>query len=285
MKYDFCKVDDTEIFYRTAGDISDPTILLLHGFPSSSHMYRELIPMLAGEFHVVAPDYPGFGQTKSPCREQFEYSFDRIADIIDKFTETIGIGKYAMYVFDYGAPIGFRLALRHPERISAIISQNGNVYREGLGLKWADREKYWANPTPEGRLKFSIAYAPQTIIGQYTYGTPPGSVSPDGYTLDISYVSQPGRHEIQNDLILDYRTNVALYPEFQKYLREHQPPILAVWGKNDPSFIPAGAEAFRKDVPDAEIHYVDSGHFALESHAEEIAAHIIRFLKKHMCKS
>ena len=245
-------------------------------------MFRDLIPFLAKDFYVVAPDFPGFGQTKAPGRDEFEYSFEHIAQIIDKFVETIGLARYALYVFDYGAPIGFRLAMRHPERIMAIVSQNGNAYREGLGKKWAEREKYWAAPTPEGRKKFSIAYAPETIIGQYTFGTQDGTVAPDGYTLDMAYMSLPGRSEIQDDLILDYRTNVALYPEFQKYLRENQPPLLAVWGQNDPSFISAGAEAFKKDVPEAEIHFVDSGHFALESHAEDIASIMITFLKKHL---
>lgn len=282
ITYDTCRIENVNVFYRKAGNPEKPAVLLLHGFPSSSHMYRDLIPLLAEDFYVVAPDYPGFGQTHAPERGEFEYSFENIARIIVRFTEEIGLNHYAMYVFDYGAPIGFRLAMWHPERITAIVSQNGNVYREGLGKKWADREKYWADPTPEGRIKFNTAYAPETIIGQYTFGTPTGSVSPDGYTLDIAYVSIPGRNEIQNDLILDYRTNVALYPEFQQYLREHQPPLLAVWGKNDPSFIPAGAEAFRKDLPNAEIHFVDSGHFALESHVNEIASLMIPFLKKHI---
>lgn len=280
--YAFCKVDNTNIFYRTAGNRSNPTVLLLHGFPSSSHMFRNLIPLLADDFYVIAPDFPGFGQTISPNHEEFEYSFDNIARIIDKFTDSIGIQRYAIYVFDYGAPVGFRLAMWHPQKISAIVTQNGNIYREGLGPKWTDRAKYWAAPTPEGRQKFSNAYAPETITGQYTFGAPQGSVAPDGYTLDIAYVSQPGRSEIQDDLILDYRNNVALYPEFQHYLRQYQPPLLAVWGKNDPSFIPAGAEAFRNDLPNAEIHFVDSGHFALESHLEEIATLMIEFLKKHL---
>lgn len=281
-KYAVCQVETIDIFYRMAGQQDNPAILLLHGFPSSSHMFRDLMPLLAKDFYVVAPDFPGFGQTKAPGREEFEYSFEHITQIIDKFVEKIGLARYALYVFDYGAPIGFRLAMRHPGRITAIVSQNGNAYREGLGKKWAEREKYWAAPTSEGRKKFSMAYAPETIIGQYTFGTPEGTVSPDGYTLDIAYLSLPERDEIQNDLILDYRTNVALYPEFQKYLRDNQPPLLAVWGKNDPSFIPAGAEAFKKDLPEAEIHFVDSGHFALESHVESIASIMITFLKKHL---
>ena len=209
-----------------------------------------------------------------------EYRFDHLARVIDKFTETIGLTKFAMYVFDYGAPIGYRLAMWHPERITAIISQNGNMYEEGLGKKWEARKAYWKNPTDELRQQFASAYALETIIGQYTFGTPEGSVGPDGYSLDYYYVCQPGRAEMQNDLILDYRSNVALYPEFQQYLRTYQPPLLAVWGENDPSFIPAGAKAFKRDVPNAEIHFVPSGHFALESHHTEIAKLIIDFLHR-----
>ena len=206
----------TVVFYREAGNPENPTILLLHGFPSSSHMFRELMPELADEFHLIAPDFPSFGQTESPSREEFEYSFDHLAKIVDKFTEAVGLMRFAMYVFDYGAPIGYRLAMWHPERITAIISQNGNMYEEGLGKKWEARKAYWANPTQELRQQFSSAFALETIIGQYTFGTPEGSVGPDGYSLDYYYVNLPGRAEIQNDLILDYRSNVALYPEFQK---------------------------------------------------------------------
>ena len=194
------------------------------------------------------------------------------------FTEAIGLTRFAMYVFDYGAPIGYRLALWHPERITAIISQNGNMYEEGLGKKWEARKAYWKNPTDELRQQFASAYALETIIGQYTFGTPEGSVGPDGYSLDYYYVCQPGRAEMQNDLILDYRSNVALYPEFQKYLRTYHPPLLAVWGENDPSFIPEGAKAFKRDLPNAEIHFAPSGHFALESHHTEIAKLMIDFL-------
>ena len=215
---------------------------------------------------------------ESPSREDFEYSFDHLAKIVDKFTETIGLTKFAMYVFDYGAPIGYRLAMWHPERITAIVSQNGNMYEEGLGKKWEARKAYWKNPTPELRQQFSSAFALETIIGQYTFGTPEGSVGPDGYSLDFYYVNLPGRAEMQNDLILDYRSNVALYPQFQQYLRDNQPPLLAVWGENDPSFIPAGANAFKRDVPNAEIHFVPSGHFALESHHTEIARLMKEFL-------
>lgn len=279
VNYHYCAVGDVELFYRTAGDKTKPAILLLHGFPSSSHMFRDLIPELADDFYIIAPDYPGFGQTKAPGRDKFDYTFEHLTDIVDAFTRVLNLQHFALYVFDYGAPIGFRLAMRHPEKITAIISQNGNVYREGLGQKWAAREAYWRNPTPELRKEFSSAFAPETIKGQYMGGTEEGMVSPDGYTLDIAYMSQPERAEIQSDLILDYRTNVALYPKFQTYLREHQPPLLAIWGKNDPSFIPQGAEAFKQDVPDAEIYLVNSGHFALETHAKEIGKMIVTFMK------
>ena len=269
-----------KVFYREAGNPENPTILLLHGFPSASHMFRELMPELADEFHLIAPDFPSFGQTESPSRAEFEYSFDHLAKIVDKFTEQLGLTKFAMYVFDYGAPIGYRLAMWHPERITAIVSQNGNMYEEGLGKKWEARKAYWKNPTPELHQQFSSAFALETIIGQYTFGTPEGSVGPDGYSLDFYYVNLPGRAEMQNDLILDYRSNVALYPEFQKYLRDNHPPLLAVWGENDPSFIPAGANAFKRDLPNAEIHFVPSGHFALESHHTEIATLMREFLKR-----
>ena len=282
IKYKTIKIEDTEIFYRESGNPKNPSILLLHGFPSSSFMFRELIPKLSENYYLIAPDYPGFGQTKSPIRSSFKYSFDNISNIIDKFTEKIGLKKYSMYVFDYGAPIGFRLALKHPERIESIISQNGNVYEEGLGKKWEARKEYWKNPTKELRKEFSSAYSLDTIEFQYTFGTPEYSVSPDGYMLDFNYVSLPERNEIQNDLIFDYQNNVKLYPEFQKYLKEYQPPLLAVWGKNDPSFIPNGANAFKKDLPNAEIHFVDSGHFALESHCDEIAQIMKDFLKKYI---
>lgn len=275
-------IEGLKIFYRTAGNPENPAILLLHGFPSASHSFRELMPILADRYYLVAPDYPGFGNSAIPDRKEFVYTFEHITDIVEAFTEHLGLTRYAMYVFDYGAPIGFRLAMRHPERIAAIISQNGNIYREGLGEKWAAREKYWNNPTPELRNTYRSAYAPTTIIRQYTDGTEEGKVSPDGYTLDIYYMSRPEVDEPQSDLIFDYQSNVKLYPDFQRYLREHQPPLLAVWGKNDVSFIPQGAEAFKKDLPDAEIHLVNSGHFALETHSFEIAQLMIDFLQRRM---
>ena len=277
MEYRFVEANGCKVFYREAGDKAKPTILLLHGFPSASHMYRELMADLADDFHLVAPDMPGFGQTVYP--DNFSHTFDALARTVEAFTDALGMKRYALYLFDYGAPVGFRLAMWHPERVTAIVSQNGNMYDEGLGPKWAARREYWKAPTPELRKQYASAYALDTIIGQYTFGTPPGSVGPDGYTLDFAYVNLPGRAAFQDDLIFDYQTNVALYLKFQQYLRENKPPLLAVWGKNDPSFIPPGAEAFKRDLPDAEVRFVDSGHFALESHHAEIAALMRNFLK------
>ncbi len=278
MKYNYVQIDEVKMFYRSAGSPNRPAVLLLHGFPSASHMFRDLMPVLARHYYVVAPDMPGFGQTEAPSRDKFDYTFKHLARIVDTFTEVLGMKQYAMYLFDYGAPIGYRLAMWHPERITAIVSQNGNAYDEGLGKKWEARKEYWKNPTVEGRETFASAYAPTTIIGQYTGGTEPNTVAPDGYSLDIYYAqTKPGYAEIQNELILDYRSNVALYPEFQRYFREHRPPLMAVWGKNDPSFIPAGAIAFTRDLPKAEVHLVNSGHFALETHAEEIGRLMLEF--------
>ena len=281
MQFGKIKVDGINIFYRTAGKQSKPTLVLFHGFPSASHMFRDLMPMLEDDFYMIAPDYPGFGQSDAPDRAAFSYTFDHIADIMEAFLNQIGAERFYMYVFDYGAPIGFRIAARHPDRILGIISQNGNVYREGLGKKWEARAEYWENPTAELREQYKNAFAPDTVIGQYTFGTEEGTVSPDGYSLDL-YYSQVilDYAEKQSNLIFDYQSNVKLYPAFQKYLHTFKPPLLAVWGKNDPSFIPAGAEAFLQDVPDAEIHLVDSGHFALESRCGEIAEYIKRWLKK-----
>lgn len=277
MIYKKIAIDGVKIFYREAGAVDKPTMILFHGFPSSSHMFRDLIPRLEDNFHLIAPDYPGFGQSDMPPREKFAYTFDNLANIIEKFLNQLGVDKFFMYVFDYGAPIGFRIATKNPQKILGIINQNGNIYAEGLGKKWAARAEYWKNPTPELREQYKSAFAPETIIGQYTFGTPEGSVSPDGYSLDIFYTQRPDYAEIQSDLIFDYQKNVALYPTFQKYLRENQPKLLAVWGKNDPSFIWQGAEAFKKDLPAAQINFVDSGHFALESHCKEIATLIKKF--------
>ncbi|WP_261305007.1 alpha/beta fold hydrolase [Paenibacillus andongensis] len=279
--YHYLEVEGLSVFYREAGDPNKPVILLLHGFPTSSHMFRDLIPILEKDYHVIAPDYPGFGQTTSPDRSTFFYTFEHLTEIIEAFVDRLGLTKYALYVFDYGAPIGFRLAMNHPDRVTAIISQNGNIYSEGLGKKWAARAEYWNNPTQEKRESYRTAFEPDTIKNQYLDGTQDNQVSSDGYTLDIAYMSRLGNDEKQLDLIFDYQNNVKMYPLFQQYLREYQPPFLAAWGKNDVSFIPEGANAFRKDLPNAEIHLLDTGHFALETHANEIGELILDFLKRN----
>ena len=279
-RYRVTDVDGMKVFYREAGDGNAPKLLLLHGFPTSSHMFRDLIPLLADRFHIVAPDLPGFGQTEPLPPGQFRYTFENIAGIIDRFTETIGFDRFAVYVFDYGAPVGFRIAAKHPQRITAIISQNGNAYEEGLSDGWQPIQAYWRDPSPANRDALRDFLAPETTRWQYTHGVPDATaVSPDGYSLDSYYLARPGITEIQLDLFGDYQSNVALYPFFQEYLRTNKPPLLAVWGKNDPFFLPAGAEAFQRDVPDAVVRFFDTGHFALETHAGEIASEIGNFLK------
>lgn len=286
MQYGKLQVGDINIFYREAGQPEKPVLVLFHGFPSASHMFRDLMPILENDFYMIAPDYPGFGQSDAPNRDTFSYSFDHIADVIDTFLEKKGVDRFYMYVFDYGAPIGFRIARKHPERILGIISQNGNVYQEGLGKKWKARAEYWQHPTSELREQYKSAFAPETVIGQYVLGTENGSVSPDGYSLDLYYAKIiPDYAEKQSDLIFDYQNNVKLYPTFQEYLRKYQPPLLAVWGKNDPSFIPEGAEAFHRDLPNAEVHLVNSGHFALESCCNEIADYIKNWVEKILVAS
>ena len=278
------KVGNVEVFYREAGPTDAPVILLLHGFPTSSHMFRDLIPELADRYRVIAPDLPGFGLTKAPPRGQFTYSFDALAEVIGGFVDAIGLHRYALYIFDYGAPTGLRLAMKHPERVTAIITQNGNAYVEGLSEGWEPWQAYWREPTPERREATRASLSDEAIRFQHEHGAPAGLVSPDAYMLDTFYMHRPDAHEIQLDLILSYRTNVALYPEFQSYLRTHRPPVLAVWGKHDVFFLPPGAEAYRKDVPDAEIHLLDAGHFALETHHREIAAHMRDFLGRKLAK-
>ncbi len=278
MNYNIINVNGIDIFYRECGRTDKPVMMLFHGFPSASHMFRELMPMLAENFHLIAPDYPGFGQSESPSREVFDYTFDHLADVMDGFIEALEITEFYMYVFDYGAPIGFRIAMKHPKSVLGIVSQNGNVYAEGLGKKWEARAEYWKNPTRELREQYKSAFAKDTVIGQYTFGTEAGSVAPDGYSLDLYYASIiPDYAEKQSDLIFDYQSNVRLYPVFQEYLRAHQPKLLAIWGKDDPSFIWTGAVAFAKDVPNAKIVAVNSGHFALENCCKEIADNIIEF--------
>jgi pimeloyl-ACP methyl ester carboxylesterase len=286
IHYRNATVNDLKVFYREAGDPKSPALLLLHGFPASSHMFRGLIPLLAEEYHVVAPDLPGFGFSDAPDRKQFKYTFDHLAAAVDGFTESVGLKRYALYVFDYGAPVGFRLALKHPELVTAIISQNGNAYEEGLSDGWNPIQKYWKEPTDSNRQALRDFLKPATTKFQYLYGvTDESMVGPESYTLDSALLARPGNDEIQLDLFLDYASNVALYPQFQKYFRTKRPPLLAVWGKNDPFFLPRGAEAFRRDNPDAEIHFYETGHFALETHAREIASAIRDFLGRYLSTS
>jgi len=274
-------VDGIGVFYREAGPKDAPTILLLHGFPTAGHMFRDLIPQLADRFHLVAPDLPAFGQSDMLARGTFTYTFENIANVMHHFTEVIGLARFAIYVFDYGAPVGFRLAVRHPDRIAAIISQNGNAYEEGLSDGWNPIRAYWQEPSPANREALRSFLAPDTTRWQYTHGVPDVSaVSPDGYSLDNFYLSRPGADEIQLDLFGDYKSNVALYPTFQNYFRTHKPRFLAAWGKNDPFFLPQGAEAFRRDIPAATVQFFDTGHFALETHAKEIASLIRDFLAR-----
>ncbi len=276
-------VDGSKIFYREAGPKDSPTILLLHGFPTSSHMFRNLIPGLADRYHVVAPDLPGFGFSDAPDRKQFRYTFEQLAKAIDSFTQTIGLERYAIYVFDYGAPVGLRLALAHPERITAIISQNGNAYEEGLSQGWNPIQKYWKEPTAGNRATLRDFLTPEATKSQYVYGVKDETLlAPEACALDSALLARPGNDEIQLDLFLDYASNVALYPKFQEYFRTKQPPLLAVWGQSDPFFLPPGAEAFKRDNPSAEVRFYDTGHFALETHAEEIASAIQDFLGRKL---
>ena len=277
--YRTVSIDGLKVFYREAGNPKSPAVLLLHGFPTSSHMYRELIPALANRYHVVAPDLPGFGFTDAPDRKTFKYSFDHLAEVMERFTEVLELSRYALYVFDYGAPVGFRLAMHHPERITALISQNGNAYEEGLSDGWNPIQAYWKDPSQEKRSALRAFLTPEATQGQYTHGVANRErLSPDAWTLDAALLARPGNDEIQLDLFGDYQSNVNLYPKFQDYFRTRRPPLLAVWGKNDPFFLPAGAEAFKRDNPQAEIHLLDAGHFALESRGSEIATIIRDFL-------
>jgi pimeloyl-ACP methyl ester carboxylesterase len=277
IAYRTTDVDGPKIFYREAGTPGAPKLLLLHGFPTSSHMFRDLIPLLADRFHIVAPDLPGFGNSERPARE---HTFAHIADVIDRFTEIVGFDRYAVYVFDYGAPTGFRLAVKHPDRITAIISQNGNAYEEGLSDGWKPIRAYWQDASPANREALRPFLKPETTLWQYSHGVPDATkVSPDGHSLDNFYLSRPGADDYQLDLFGDYKSNVALYPTFQNYFRTHKPRLLAAWGRNDPFFLPPGAEAFKRDIPEAVIRFFDTGHFALETHAAEIAASMRDFLR------
>lgn len=274
-------VDGVDLFYREAGTPGRPALLLLHGFPSSSHMFRNLMPQLADEFHVIAPDLPGFGFTEVAAERDYRYSFDNLARTMDAFVDAIGLKRFALYVFDYGAPVGWRMAMQRPQRITALVSQNGNAYVEGLSEGWKPIEAYWQAPTQANRDALRALLTPETTKWQYTHGVAdPQAVAPEGHALDALLMTRPGNVDIQLDLFLDYASNVALYPSFQSYFREHRPPLLAVWGENDPFFLPAGAQAFLRDLPKAEIHLLKTGHFALETHTNEIAQLMRPFLRR-----
>ena len=284
VTYHTTQVDGLKIFYREAGPKNAPVLVLLHGYPSSSHMFRNLIPALSDKYHVIAPDYPGFGYSDSPSPEQYAYTFDHLADTVDHFLGQQGVTKYSIYVQDYGAPVGFRLATRHPDRVQAIITQNGNAYDEGLAPFWAEfLYPYWNDPNPTTEAKVSQILTPDLTKFQYAQGfRNPEDVSPDSYTFDQMTLDRPGNDKIQLALFYDYRKNPPLYPAWHEYLRKYQPPVLAVWGKNDPVFLPAGAEAFAKDDPRTEVHLLDTGHFALEEDGALIAQYIRDFLAKNV---
>jgi pimeloyl-ACP methyl ester carboxylesterase len=276
-------VGGLRIFYREAGPKGAPTVLLLHGFPSSSHMYRNLIPALADRYHVVAPDFPGFGRSSMPSREGFAYTFANLARVTDRFVQALGLDRYALYVMDYGAPVGYRLALERPERVQALIVQNGNAYAEGLREFWRPLKRYWASGSQADRDSLRASFTLAATKWQYTHGVRDTTrVSPDAWELDHRYLERPGNHEIQLDLFYDYRTNVELYPAFQAFFRRHQPPTLIVWGKNDEIFSWQGAEPYQRDLHTLEYHLLDTGHFALEEKGPEIAWLIRGFLARHV---
>jgi pimeloyl-ACP methyl ester carboxylesterase len=267
------------VFYRDAGHKDAPAVLLLHGFPTSSHQFRGLISRLADKYRVIAPDLPGFGFSDAPDAKTFGYTFDHLAEVVESFTDAIGLNKYALYVFDYGAPVGFRLAASRPERVSALISQNGNAYVEGLSDGWNPIRAYWESATEENRNNLRAFLKAETTSFQYTHGESDTTrIAPESYTLDQHFLDREGNDDIQLDLFGDYKSNVAAYPRFHEYFRAHRPPTLAVWGKNDPFFLPPGAEAYKRDIPNATVKFLDTGHFALETHAAEIGAEIRKFL-------
>lgn len=279
VRYRTVTIDGAEIAYREAGRADAPAILLLHGFPTSSHMFRNLIPALADRYRVIAPDYPGFGQSASPASSEFKYTFDNFSNLVDGLTQKLGVSRYALYVMDYGAPVGFRLASKHPERITALIVQNGNAYAEGLQAFWEPIKKYWASGDKADREALRWLTSLKATKWQYSHGVPDASlVSPDTWTHDQALLDRPGNQEIQLDLFYDYRTNVPLYPEWQAYFRKHQPPALVLWGKNDEIFVAEGAAPYKRDLPDAEVNLLDAGHFALETHGPQIARLIRDFL-------
>ncbi|MFV3131946.1 alpha/beta fold hydrolase [Niveispirillum sp. KHB5.9] len=281
----YATIDGVKVFYREAGRVDAPVVLLLHGFPTSSHMFRNLIPLLATRYHVIAPDYPGYGQSDAPDRARFPYTFARYADMMDTLLGQLGARKYAMYVMDYGAPVGYRLALKHPERVSALIVQNGNAYEEGLGAFWDPIKAYWSEGTQQRREALSNLVTLDITKFQYTDGmSDVARISPDNWVHDQTLLDRPGNKDIQLDLFYDYRTNVPLYPDFQKFFRTQRPPTLIVWGKNDKIFPEAGAHPYLRDLPDAEIHILNTGHFALEDKLDEMAPLIISFLDRKVGK-
>jgi pimeloyl-ACP methyl ester carboxylesterase len=278
------KIDGLDIFYREAGPKGAPAVLLLHGFPASSHMFRNLIPALAGEFRVVAPDYPGFGHSSAPPADKFEYTFDKLAEVMEKFTEQVGLARYALYVQDYGAPVGFRLAVKHPGRVTALVVQNGNAYAEGIDNDfWKPLKAYWKDRSAETAAPLRKFFTPEATKWQYTHGVRDvAAVSPDAWALDQHFLDRPGSADIQLALFHSYGSNLPLYPAWQAYFREHQPPTLIVWGKNDQIFPPAGAEPYKKDLKTLEYHLLDTGHFALEEDGDKIAGLMRAFLRKHV---
>lgn len=283
VSYHTKTIDGIDVFYREAGLKDRPTIVLLHGFPSSSHMFRNLIPELAKNYHVIAPDYPGFGHSASPDHQKFTYTFEKYAELIDKLLNELKIDKYAIYVFDYGAPVGFRLFMKHPDKITAIISQNGNAYEEGLGKFWDGIKAYWKTHAAKEREAIRWLTTIKATRWQYENGVSKEDqekISPDGWQHDQSLMDRPGNSEIQLDLFYDYQSNLPLYPKWQEAFRKYKPPLLAVWGKNDEIFIAPGAEAYRRDLPEAEIHFLNTGHFAIETHGKEISNLITDFLNR-----
>lgn len=279
------QVNGVEIFYREAGNPNKPTILLLHGYPTSSHMFRNLMRNLSDDFHLIAPDYPGYGQSEQPPMRDFDYSFDNMAKIIDGFLSELNIDRFSMYIMDYGAPIGYRIATKHPERIQGLIVQNGNTYEEGLSPVWAPIKKYWNDYSKENGKPLESLHALDGLKWQYLHGVQDSSkISPDNWLIDLQHISRPENNEIQLAMFYDYRTNVALYPKWQEYLRTHQPPTLIVWGKNDEIFPPSGAYPYKRDLKNVDFNLLNTGHFALEEEGVAIAKHIRRFIKKNKIK-
>ncbi|QDL94353.1 alpha/beta hydrolase (plasmid) [Paroceanicella profunda] len=284
VHYRSAQIEGIKVFYREAGPADAPVLLLLHGFPTSSHMYRNLIPLLADRYHVIAPDYPGYGQSDAPDRASFDYTFTHLTDIVDALVTTLGATRYSMYVMDYGAPVGYRLALRHPERVETLIVQNGNAYLEGLETFWDPIRAYWTEGTQARRDALNGLVSAETTVFQYTDGMGDvARISPDNWTVDQALLDRPGNRDIQLDLLYDYRTNLPLYPDFQAFFRERQPPTLIVWGKNDFIFPEPGAHPYLRDLPKAELHLIDSGHFALEDRLAEMAPLIRDFLDRQLC--